>query len=1163
MSSWAQQRESIRRAVEAGASARTSGQGSELLRLPSGQQLLLSRPNGQPTRAGQFYYHLAGRRAPSRRFNENQQLVREGPNDYIYLRGGAKKLVRSLQPDGEYRVTKLGRSFFRDKWTDFLAHRSGQAYGGRPSCPWRWTAWGARTPRWARCRRTATSSPPRCARWATPRTAPSSWSSRRKPIPTTPRGTGPSLSRPRRSWTIASRRRWCSTGAWASCGTWGSEILESAFEQREDRLCVVRQLSELLRLPYEEVYSDFDAICPKNWERKGVTGTEIREFCVWRKAPLYIVNCRGQMLDCYEPPVREQRPVACCIYRDHAFFYRNAGAVAFCDAEPRGQPSYRGERRESSVPLFQDWKQWRGEIEPGHFWCQDLHVARAELLGQGHQPHVTMRGLVEWRYLRLRAKGGDCVVHEYPEDAEVLGKWMAKLDFGYRGQRLAAAASEVFGSLLKARRDRGDLRELLLEQQGLCALCGTPIDAATAEADHIVPVHQAFYGQTQALQALCLECHRSKTFLETSHATSLESRFCRHVHETYACSPRLPPLVCGLAKCDPDRVCQGVDIVRCRKNALANAPFPLPVFCPLDNIRPAEEGRLADLRAQEGGPARGPGRAASLHRPGLVGKPATAFMLDTGLATWADFEWSLDATAHVSPDCLARALEIMERAWPEGEEHMAKLAVNALIGLWARSKDVFYSMRTSNHEVDGRGCQYQQVFFDDRGQCHYDHVYATELFSNRSMRPAHDFVMASEYVEMARIHRALREVPPRYLVALKTDCLVYQSLPRKFVHVVEALTRRRHRDNTPKYRFEEVKRLEGEYQEPRLETEPPTEQEPWEDPVEHCLNGHSLLLSGMPGTGKTHLAKQIVSQLSQLGEGVTLISKTHCSVQNLGLGAQTADHWVRRTIRAGRCSLDWLVVEEVTQLDVGLWADIAELSTNRRVRFLLLGDFRQLPAVQDAFGGAPVLRTLKESQLLHDLAGGCVHELTENRRSDKRIFRFLQYLRVDEAEQVPLRDAVQVGREQFPRRGLPDTCLVISHAHRMAINDRENRRLALEGAVLLEHRAQGPAGTNQPQTMRLWPGLRLVGAGGKVPKGCFVTVREAGERIVLDDGQSFTPAELLRSTRLCHAITYASCQGLTLRGRVYLCDADNPHFSVKHLYVGASRATSAELLSVL
>ena len=223
MSSWAQQRESIRRAVEAGASARTSGQGSELLRRPGGQQLLLSRPNGQPTRAGQFYYQLAGRRAPSRRFNENQQLVREGPNDYIYLRGGAKKLVHSLQPDGEYRVTKLGRS----GPITWHTCRSGSVGGagaarptsGRPSCPWRWTAWGARTTRWAKCRRTATSSPPLCARWATPRTAPPSWSSRRRPIPTTPRGTGPSPSRRCRWWTIGSRPRWRSTGAWACCGT--------------------------------------------------------------------------------------------------------------------------------------------------------------------------------------------------------------------------------------------------------------------------------------------------------------------------------------------------------------------------------------------------------------------------------------------------------------------------------------------------------------------------------------------------------------------------------------------------------------------------------------------------------------------------------------------------------------------------------------------------------------------------------------------------------------------------------------------------------------------------------------------------------------------------------------------------------------------------------
>ena len=51
------------------------------------------------------------------------------------------------------------------------------------------------------------------------------------------------------------------------------------------------------------------------------------------------------------------------------------------------------------------------------------------------------------------------------------------------------------------------------------------------------------------------------------------------------------------------------------------------------------------------------------------------------------------------------------------------------------------------------------------------------------------------------------------------------------------------------------------------------------------------------------------------------MSKTHCSAQNLGLGAQTADHWV-------------LVVEEITQLDMALWADLTCVGLNADVKFL-------------------------------------------------------------------------------------------------------------------------------------------------------------------------------------------------------------------------------------
>ena len=122
------------------------------------------------------------------------------------------------------------------------------------------------------------------------------------------------------------------------------------------------------------------------------------------------------------------------------------------------------------------------------------------------------------------------------------------------------------------------------------------------------------------------------------------------------------------------------------------------------------------------------------------------------------------------------------------------------------------------------------------------------------------------------------------------------------------------------------------------------------------------------------------------------MSKTHCSAQNLGLGAQTADHWVRRFVRGGSAQkLDWLVVEEITQLDMALWADL-----NADVKFLLLGDFRQLPAVLDSWAGRPISAPLEHSQLVRDLAGGHRHKLTENMRSDPGIFNFVKWLRVGE-----------------------------------------------------------------------------------------------------------------------------------------------------------------------
>ena len=175
-------------------------------------------------------------------------------------------------------------------------------------------------------------------------------------------------------------------------------------------------------------------------------------------------------------------------------------------------------------------------------------------------------------------------------------------------------------------------------------------------------------------------------------------------------------------------------------------------------------------------------------------------------------------------------------------------------------------------------------------------------------------------------------------------------------------------------------------------------------------------------------------------------------------------------------------------------------------------------------------------------------------RSDPGIFNFVKWLRVGEEACPTLEQGKARLRELFPSKpGWPDTTLVISHSKRMAVNAAANRALAPEGSNLLELEVMGcyesvPTQTpqNSSQSMRVWPGLRLIGADGKIPKGVFVAVAEVEpDGVRLDNGMH---QELLWAT-----------WGLTLHNCVRL-DLEFCHLTLRHLYVGASRATSSELL---
>ena len=118
MASWATQRENIRQAVEAGSRARDTNDGSRVL----GLRRLLQRADGSVTRAGEAYFGMLGRQPESRTFDPRQPLVREGAADYVLLQNGQRGLVRRLREDGTHQLTNLGRRFFKNKYSQHVAH---------------------------------------------------------------------------------------------------------------------------------------------------------------------------------------------------------------------------------------------------------------------------------------------------------------------------------------------------------------------------------------------------------------------------------------------------------------------------------------------------------------------------------------------------------------------------------------------------------------------------------------------------------------------------------------------------------------------------------------------------------------------------------------------------------------------------------------------------------------------------------------------------------------------------------------------------------------------------------------------------------------------------------------------------------------------------------
>jgi len=241
------------------------------------------------------------------------------------------------------------------------------------------------------------------------------------------------------------------------------------------------------------------------------------------------------------------------------------------------------------------------------------------------------------------------------------------------------------------------------------------------------------------------------------------------------------------------------------------------------------------------------------------------------------------------------------------------------------------------------------------------------------------------------------------------------------------------------------------------------------------IQGGSLFVQGIAGTGKSLYCSKLVERLRAAGVRVDACAKTHTASARLPDGC-TLDHWVQRHVLNGAPSCQVLYLDEISQIDVGLLALLARL-TYTPMRFILAGDFNQFSPIGSCWKETPIDDEASQSSaLLHRMCDGNVVNLTECRRADNVLFEFYSSL-IDGGRlfEIPVARAAAEAWEIFKFEGTARWNLVISHAKRVqldwTLNLLHSRGKEVTKLVITGHDVRG----NAAQTMLIWPGIQLLG----------------------------------------------------------------------------------------
>jgi len=539
-----------------------------------------------------------------------------------------------------------------------------------------------------------------------------------------------------------------------------------------------------------------------------------------------------------------------------------------------------------------------------------------------------------------------------------------------------------------------------------CAVCEMKCEKYII--DHIVPLASGGTNDISNLQPLCKDCNKKKTIEENEQGIYnikdvtesffndivIENVINTNHFKSYQFVEKVNELP-EITGYDAFKV----DMVKCRRNILYYSKFEFPVYSVMDiptTFNGIVKCGMFYVNTENTYPFRG---------CGWYSQPLVEYGLNTNIISIDEIKLEFVPSKTLPNNHFQSIIDDLLKAF-SCEPTLQKVCINAYIGLMGRMiHQASFSKFTLSNEVASNWWSETHIKYDDvfirsnlleNGITLYEGIFTQDILSESSKYPIYSMILQMEAMELHKLETAIIS-KGGIILDRNTDAIRYYSSYEFDLYRNQFWDD----ENTIlKYRPEEAQQLKIERlaQYKRLNyleydkfylnwnTEYDYDCSPEEKAKEVILSNKSIHIDGRAGTGKTFITNKIINELKEQGKKYLAFSPTNKGARLIG-GKTIHSMFYKyqhnkKKLFDSMKDIDYIFIDEISMMIEKFYQLFMMIKrTFSKVKFIISGDFGQLPPVNDSWTG-----DYKNSSCMWSLCDGNRLQLMKCRRADSELF---------------------------------------------------------------------------------------------------------------------------------------------------------------------------------